>query len=580
MAKQKPPEPVDLELDAELEAAEDDPLVWALVARLSFRDFLYAVGRDKSGRAFEPGPVFDLLADQLEHAWEVQRSLSIVATQGIGKSSIIRLFLLWAIGRDQSICAVIASGDDQTATRMVGLCREIVARDRAYKAIFPEVVPEERTGEAAKSARGWKLDEFFVRRPEGAQIADPSIAARPMSPFGEAMRLDLLAVDDGATRTTASSELHRARVNDSFDSTWRGRLINGRGFGHDGVYFAVQNAWHPDDLGHRLVKDKTATSLWIGIRPNNGEMFARLQNADSENPLLKAPEEYQARRIATPAPAASEFALPLPANWTKAKLDAAEQAVPAPVWARMKRLVALHDSDRMFPRWRNSAIDGKLVTDFVAPHGKLDRRGRLTLAPEALDLLAIVWGVDFAALKRAGDALVALGLLPSGDFIPLFAFLGRGLGLAEWTALFDDLCAFGLVPNAIICEDNALQSKLVRELERRDEGRLWRRRIRPFTTTGPTKRHEQIGLRGMAWDLEKGRFRWPAAMAGLTGPASEIGEAWSQLEAALDECPAVPKPGETPDLAMALWFAWGALQSGAHRPAKAEPLSARELGLP
>ena len=48
-AKQKPPEPVDLELDAELEAAEDDPLVWALVARLSFRDFLYAVGRDKSG---------------------------------------------------------------------------------------------------------------------------------------------------------------------------------------------------------------------------------------------------------------------------------------------------------------------------------------------------------------------------------------------------------------------------------------------------------------------------------------------------------------------------------------------------
>lgn len=541
-------------------------------ARESFAAFAHFAGRDKQGKRFLARPDTRLLCDAMQFAWEGQRSLSVVASPGMAKSTMGRLFVMWLLGRDRSLSTVVTSADRSVSRNMVSLCREIALSSRDYRDSFPEVAPDE---ERSRAGRGWRMDEFFVRRPEGAQTADPSVKAMAAEPKAEALRVDLLLADDMMTGKVARSDALRSAMKDAFQGTWRGRLSNSRGPGQDGVFVALSNCWHRDDLGHDLLRDERVTSLWIGVGQGNRELFARLVNAPPDHPLLKSLERYGAA-LAKVSDSGSEFLfrLPLSGALDPEALDAEEKAAPEN-YRRARRLLAPDESSVMFPGWRAAYRQGASAARLLGPGAGIDASGQVRIAPEERRKFVVGWGFDMAGQHRPGDALaVCVSPLERMDIV-LAALYKGNWGLDEIASLFDILCAAGLDPDLAYLENNGVQGKLVQALQRHDSGALWRRKLAGFCT-GSNKMDPTGGLPDLAMDMKRERVAWPGGMAEMP---NAMGERFRAMEGVLDHCPRVLKPGETPDELMAYWLAWSATnlvirrKAGAGRTAGAFDMS-------
>lgn len=518
-------------------------------ARRSFCSFAHFVGRDKRGKPFGERPDTRLMCDAMEHAWSNQRSLSIVATPGIGKSTFARLFALWLEGRDPSLCVVVTSADRSVSRNMVSLCRQIVLASPQFAACFPEVMPDE---ERSRAGRGWRMDEFFLRRPEGAQTADPSVKAMAAEPKAEALRVDLLVADDMMTGKVARSDALRDAMKAAFQGTWRGRLSNSRGPGEDGIFVTLSNCWHRDDLGHDLLRDTRATSMWIGVAEGNRELFVRLANPLPDHPLIANPERYGARLVRE-SEREAVYQMPMSGALNPESLDAEERATPEN-FRRGRRLMAPDDSSIMFPGWRAGYRDGANAARLIGPGAGMKPSGEVYIHPDQRHLYVVGWGLDMAGQHRPGDALaVVVASKERQEIIPAGVWKGNW-GLEQVATLFDSLCALGLDPDLAFLENNGVQAKVVQALKRHGQGDAWRHKLRGFTT-GSNKMDPTGGLPDLALDMACQRTVWPGAMADLR---NAMGERFRALEAILDHCPRVLKAGESPDEMMALWFAWGA----------------------
>jgi hypothetical protein len=520
-------------------------------ARRRFSDFAHFVGRDKQGKAFVERPDTRLLCDAMEHAWKSQRSLSVVASPGMAKSTMGRLFLMWLLGRDASLSTVVTSADRSVSRNMVSLCRSIVLANPDYADTFAEVMPDE---ERSRVGRGWRMDEFFLRRPEGAQTADPSVKAMAAEPKAEALRVDLLLADDMMTGKVARSDALRSAMKEAFQGTWRGRLTNSRGPGLDGIFVTLSNCWHRSDLGHDLLKDERCASLWIGVAPGNRKLFARLVNPLPDHPLLKTPERYEAELVKE-SDSGKEFIfhLPMAGALDPASLDAEERATPED-YRRSRRLMAPDESSVMFPGWRAAYRPGLNVAQLLGPGAGLDAAGKLFIHPDCRREFVVGWGFDMAGQHRPGDALaVCVSPLARQDIV-LGALFKGNWGLDEIASLFDTLCAAGLDPDLAYLENNGVQSKLVKALQRHNSGNLWRKKLAGFCT-GSNKMDPTGGLPDLALDLRRERCVWPGGMADL---GNAMAERYRAMEGILDHCPRVLGPGESPDELMAFWLAWSA----------------------
>lgn len=531
-------------------------------ARASLRGFVYAAGRDVLGRPLHRSGVTDLLADSLQHALQENQSLSVVAVPGLGKSTAVRLALLWELGNDPQTCMVVTGADKSVSRHTVSLLRAEVASGAAFRAIFPGVRPdyEREAGETAKHLRGWTLEYFFLRRAEGAFSADPTLCAMAARPQAETLRIKRLVLDDFMTEAVAESGQLRESYKGHFAGTWRGRLANARAQGQDGIFLAFQNCWHQEDLGHALLEDPTTTSLWLGVSEDNSRIRARLANAPESHPLRACPELYAATPIAEAgarAGLASEqvFDMPLPPGWARDWLDRKESAGPA-AFSRTWRLIAPGSASLMFKGWR-AAYRKAHVADLL--RGGVSREpvaGLARLSPDFRGDFAIGVGYDIAGKTRPGDSLTVLAAPWDTQVAAVVETRKGNWSVAEVADLLDDFCERGWTPNLIFVENNATQSKIVGALEHHSIGRRWANRVVGFLT-GRNKMDPIAGLPGMALDIQRELLLWPAEMKRCPGA---VGESFRKLEGSLDRCPRVFSGVSTPDDLMSLWLAWNALR--------------------
>lgn len=530
--------------------------------RTDFEAFLYRVGRDRRDRPLLPSPYASILASTLVYCYERRRHLAHMAPPGFGKSTIVRLFLVWLLGNNPTLATVINSAEEKIARRQVGLCRKIIL-SQAFRAIFPEVQPDLHRGQSKLAARlgphqpagssstggdvqGWTVKEFFFRNV--GQGVDPAMAADSVMPTTEARRTDVLYADDVMSLAVASSAALRERCIEAMLQTWiDGRLSEGR------MAVVTHNCWSKLDLIHRLEPDVRFLQLRIGVESDCSSLFVRLMHAPADLPLVANPAKFRATPIEPRDGATHEFRLPLPEgreSVSREKLLELQRNQPG-TFRLSRELKAVNPDDLMFPDWAARRVLPGTAAEIVGLRTANGRPDGLPVADDRDRMrLTFLAGLDLASLKRRGTALWFLAVHNADLTVyPLELHCGQFTDL-ELVDLIENAERRGIHCREIVIENNALQDRVIATISgvARQRQLSWWGRITPFLT-GQAKSHPELGLPVLNTMLASGQFVWPDGESRLPGR-----QAWIDFETDMATLPRDLSVGPTPDKIMALWF--------------------------
>ncbi len=507
-------------------------------ARNSFRSYLYTIGRNRKGGKLSPSPYSYMLADCLQYCWEKNKHLAHMTPPELGKSTTIRLFFTWILGKDPTLSTAIMSSDEDLSRGQVGVCRAICLNP-GYSQIFPEVDPDI---DKSKSGQGWAKGGFYFKN--ATQATDPTMASMPVVGMGTGQRLNCLYADDIISMTIAASPAVRDRYSKAAIERVESRV------GTNGIGIITHNCWHRDDLIHRLEQDQRFVQLRVGVSDDCESLFVRIKNAPPDFPVVADPGKYEceARNVEEDG-FDLEFRMPLPAGSEKYTAENLREIMNnQPVMFREQyRMIASDPDDLMFPAWplrqsRQCTAAELLrlpVNDLGEPMGNdmaaMRLRGYL--------------GIDPAGKKRKGTALAYLAVDGGGQIMPGILRLGRYTD-HELAFIIQAIWESKLPITEILVEDNAVQSRIIDTLGSiaRERNMPWWGRIVPFTT-GTNKRDPVHGLPLLNTMIHNGQFLWPELES-----RQKDRQAWTALETALATTPK-EIVGGTSDILMATWFA-------------------------
>lgn len=110
--------------------------------------------------------------------------------RGAAKSTIVALFLVWLLVRDPQLRILVRSADDETATRMVRDCRNIIERHP----LTQQLRPDDQT---------WREHTFSVRGASDAR--NHSVTAKGIMSNVTSMRADVIVFDDAEVSSNANT---------------------------------------------------------------------------------------------------------------------------------------------------------------------------------------------------------------------------------------------------------------------------------------------------------------------------------------------------------------------------------------
>lgn len=143
--------------------------------------------------------------------------------------------VLWELGRDPSLRVVVISGLQEQADKFLTLVKRYIEQSTELRLVFPHLRPGET----------WKGNAITVDRPSNAK--DFSIQTVTAGSSGiQGSRIDLLILDDILNFDNTLTPGRRAYMD-----LWYKNTINTRLTGRSRVW-VLGNAFHPDDLYHRL----------------------------------------------------------------------------------------------------------------------------------------------------------------------------------------------------------------------------------------------------------------------------------------------------------------------------------------
>lgn len=157
----------------------------------------------------------------------------IVAPPETYKSSTLRMFLEWYIGRNPECAILYIMNTSSQAQRQVMSIQSTIEKNPKYHVVFPGVIPDK--------ARGWTKEQMFIQRENRAR-ADATIYGTGIDGPYQGVHVDLLVVDDPTdqqdVRSETTMEQQRERVH--------GVLIDRLQVG--GSIFVILTRWGEADL--------------------------------------------------------------------------------------------------------------------------------------------------------------------------------------------------------------------------------------------------------------------------------------------------------------------------------------------
>lgn len=537
-------------------AAEQGDLARRRRAAEEFETYYEYVGKNRAGgNEFTLNPITRIIAHSLVACFNDRKNFSLVAPPGLFKTTMIRLFMTWVLGRDPLARQIVVSAETTLSQRITAACRNQIM-DSRFRAVFPLVkldTLKNRTFAKGKDGEesatmGNQIAKFYLTNSGGDP--DPAMEAVAAEPQGEMRRVDLGMFDDMSTRHNALSPTQRKSIRETFLQTWLdGRLKNPD---RPGLAICSHNLWHDDDLPSHLAKNPRFCSVWIGVSSDMRGMFVRIKNPPPGFDPLVNPQKYGAEKTG-----ASELRLPLlgTGDWTHEKLMAMKETNP--FFSCQYQLIALEDKDRMFPSWANrkqihgATIPGNQVDLYSG--AKLTEDGKLFFPPHISANYGFSAGIDIAGMKRPmGNALCMMSIDANRrKTIPEIHF---GCDTtAKRFEIIDSAWKRGFRFLTIRVEDNGVQSGMRAELQilAEREGCEWATLIEPHYTNA-NKLDPALGLPTIDLDVANGKLLWAD---NCTRPGQYLSEHFTTLEQQMHICPKLATEKSTPDGPMALWFA-------------------------
>jgi len=465
----------------------------------------------------------------LHRKWNTLRKrhkrLVIFSHVEAGKTQQLSVALtLFILGRNPRARVAIVSNTQEQAKKIVATIKGYVEKSPELKDVFPNLAPGDK----------WAESLITVVR-EGA-IKEPSVQAFGATGKITGARLDYILVDDIHGEDNVRTKDQRDKVHQWFYSTPMSRL------GPKARVILVGNAWHPDDLLHRLEREGWPTYRFPVIV--NDDLAAAFPEDGLEPGAPTWPERWSLERI------------------EELRVGTPEQpAIPPTEFARAYLCVARDDHDARFKQgWMDQAkrrgevsgIHGFVhsTRDLLAEEYDPDELPSATkdifdsmLKFAAPDGLRLYTGVDLST-GEAKDLTVLFTIcaFPNGD--------RRLLNIESGRWQIDEIVAriigcyqrFGSI---MMVENVSTQQWLVQLLSKYTA-------IPVFpVTTGRSKADPIFGVESLAAELANGKWIVPAK----NNHAPDEAEAW------IEEMLYYNPKAHTGDRLMAAWFA----RTGAER---------------
>jgi hypothetical protein len=168
------------------------------------------------------------------------KRLLVIAPPEHAKSTYFSIvFPGWYLGRNPEHSAILISNTATQAESFFGAVQRTIESNSAYRAVFPNVVPDKEAG--------WTRSSLYLQR-QDKDRPDPSLMASGVLGPILGRRADLIVVDDPMDQEMAYSYTQRQQLKAWFKQTLMTRLKA------EGRLLVVMIRWHQDDLAAELMK--------------------------------------------------------------------------------------------------------------------------------------------------------------------------------------------------------------------------------------------------------------------------------------------------------------------------------------
>ena len=408
-----------------------------------------------------------------------------------GKTWQLIPYVLWRLGNNPSLRIAWASNTYGQAERPVKAIMQYLQRSAELRRVFPRLKASTRKGDT------FGVHALTVEREEISK--DPSLIT--CGAYGSILgaRIDLLILDDVIDFENTRSVEHREKFAEWVSTTLFSRLTDGA------QVIVVGNAWHRDDLLHKLAANPRFVSM--------------------KCPLI------------TPAGQSS-----WPEKWSLARIEAKRQEAGPLHFARLYMCEVRDDASSRFQRsWLDQARErgrGRSFIDGV----------RTSTLPAGFKVYT---GVDLGVRQHSGsDPTVLFTILvhpnESREVIDIQAGTWQAPEIVQ--RIYDVHSRFHSI---IYVEDNAAQDFIRQWLVGQ-----YAVPIRPFNT-GRNKLSPEFGIESLATEFAAGK--WVIPERGTTEQLSER-DKW------LEEMYFYDPKSHTGDRLMACWIAREGSRQGNVKP--------------
>ncbi len=455
------------------------------IAREDARECMRLVLKDEqTGRAVAMAPYHD----EWQRLIDQHPRTVIWSHVEAGKTNQITVGrVLFELGRNPGLRVAVVSNTAGQAKKIVRSIAQYIKKSVELRSIFPGLVP------STDPSLPWNSEALTVER--SVLSKDASVQACGVHGNITGARIDLLILDDILDFENTRSVHAREDLWAWVKSTLMGRLTA------DARVVVVGNAWHPEDLLHRLA----------------------------------AEPHY----IAKSYPVLDDLGRPTwPARWPLHRIAEARTELGPAEFNRQLMNKARDDADSRFKReWVDTCLrrgEGFRLIEAFDDNGP---EGTLALLGEGF---GVYTGVDLAVQTHSAADLtsfVTILVHPDDTRQILNIESGRWTGpdiVKRLDSLSDRFGSIFIVEN-VAAQDYILQFTRV----------LSAATVRPFTT-GRNKAHPVFGVEGLAAELENGKWIIPSKGLVVVPEIAELVKEILYYE---------PPPKHTGDRLMAMWFA-------------------------
>jgi hypothetical protein len=401
-------------------------------------------------------------------------------------------YAVWCLGRNPRLHGLVLGASLGSAVKILSAIRRLIDESRWVREVFPHLKPQQ--GRYAK----WSDDAIRV---EGQAPGDKDYSFQAIGIGGSILgaRIDLAIGDDLCTFETTATALQRQRVTDWWRSTVEGRLTA------KAQALVLGNAWFPDDVMHRLVRESKYAS-------HRDEAYRELPDGSIEPASILWPKQ-----------------------WTRARLEKFRERLGSDIEARRQmRCIAYASGSSQFELgWFDRAFELGAVlwpTTFGTQFARFLARYD---GP-----MPVVTGVDLGVSRKPGadfTSIFTMAIHPTTNRrYPLKVQRGRWTGPEIIERLKTVHVAYG---GRTVVENNAAQDYLAQWL--RASGVMVE-----TCQTGANKADPRFGVPSIAQELEGGLWvlptepemhQWRADCLGYS-PERHVGDvlmsSWFAREAA------------------------------------------------